>query len=205
MATDIINGASKSTLHESNVHRFTVDAYHRMVESGILNENDRVQLLEGVIVQMNPIGSRHRVVVTLLNELLIGMVPSGWHVGCQQPVRLATSEPEPDLSVVRGKVRDYVDRIPAAADVPLVIEVADTSLELDKTDKARIYAAAGIPEYWIVDLDSSTVQILREPGTQDAAKPAAYRSVQTLKRDQQVAVTLDGNPVGELAVSDFLP
>jgi len=177
----------------------TVEDYHHMIETGELTENDRVELLEGVIVEMAPIGSRHRATVTLLNQLLSALITKGWHVACQQPVSLSESEPEPDLSIVRGEIVEYLDRLPSASDVSLVIEVADTSLDLDRKEKAAIYAKAKIPEYWIVDLEAKQVEILREP------TKAGYLSKQTIGAAKILSVTLDDHQFGDIRVADFLP
>src|SRR3990172_5798664 len=105
------------------LRRFTVDEYHRMIASGVLGEDDRVELLEGGIVEMSPHGSDHRVAVTLVQDQLEALVPTGWHVEVQLPLGAPDSEPEPDLAVVRGPRRRYLDHHPSGGEVALVVEV----------------------------------------------------------------------------------
>lgn len=194
-----IDASDLERLWVTHPHRFNVDEYHQMIEAGILTEDHRVELLEGVIVEMSPIGSRHRAVVTRLYELLSKCVPEGWHVACQQPMTLANSEPAPDLSIVKGKSLDYINHLPAAADVVLLVEVAETSLEIDLRQKSSIYGAAGVPEYWVVDVVGHRVHCLSGPQVE------GYDSKQLLDRNAQLRLELDKQRVGVLRVVDFLP
>jgi hypothetical protein len=143
--------------------RFTRPEYYRMAEAGILGEADRVELIEGEIVQMSPIGSRHFAFVISLTHLLAVRLTGHALVSVQSPVILTDdTEPQPDLAVLRS--RAYKERKAYADDVLLLIEVADTSLAYDRTTKLRLYAEAGIPEYWIVDCTTETVEVYRTPG-----------------------------------------
>ena len=205
MTTETVNQLPKAAVEQLVTHRFTVDKYQQMIESGILTEDDRVQLLAGVIIEMTPIGPRHRVTVTKLNELLYRVLPTGWHLACQQPIALSDSEPEPDLSIVRGEILEYQDRIPAGSDVGLVIEVADRSLELDRTQKKAIYATAGIPEYWIVNLNEKTVEVYRDSKPAEADQPARYETKQVLTSAESLTLQLGSESLGKLKVADFLP
>lgn len=144
--------------------RFDVDEYHRMLEAGILTEDDRVELLDGEIVQMHSIGSRHGACVMGLTRTLVRALDRHALIGTQNAVRLSQfSEPEPDVAVLKPRIDLYASETPRAEDVLLLIEVADSSLRLDKTIKLPLYAAADIPELWIVDLTSDTVHIHRAP------------------------------------------
>ena len=143
--------------------RFTLAEYHRMGEAGILGEDDRVELIEGEIVQMSPVGDRHVAFVINLTNLLAVRLAGHALVSAQNPVTLADdTEPQPDLTVVRR--RGFRERKPHPQDVLLVIEVADTSLAYDRTTKLRLYAEAGISEYWIVDCTAEVVEVYRNPG-----------------------------------------
>lgn len=134
-----------------------------MVDAGVLGPNDRVELIEGEILVMSPEKSRHAAVVDLVAEALRRIVGSGHTVRVQHPLGLGTSsEPEPDLCVVPGTPRDYLSAHPTTA--LLVVEVADSSLAFDQTTRARLYAAAGLPEYWIVNLVDRCVEVHRVPG-----------------------------------------
>jgi Uma2 family endonuclease len=181
------------------VRRFTVDEYHRMIETGILGENDRVELVDGWIVHMSPIGPPHMTCVHLVMNALQDKLPDGWIVRSQGPITLATSEPEPDVTVVRGKVRDYRDRHPGGDVVALVVEVADTSLQFDRLQKGSQYAAAGIPEYWIVNLIDRAVEVYRGPAG------GRYPAPKIVSADARLELILAGNHVGSLAVPDLLP
>jgi len=160
--------------------RFTRAEYYRMVEVGILGEDDRVELIKGEIVQMPPIGSRHFAFVINLNRLLAVRLANYALVSVQSPVILTDdTEPQPDLAVLRP--RSYKERKAYADDVLLLIEAADTSLAYDRTTKLRLYARAGIPEYWIVDCASESVEIYRDPSGESyrdvtrASAPATLR------------------------------
>lgn len=139
---------------------FTVADYEQMAAVGILDEDDRVELIAGEIVRMSPIGHRHVQAVNRLNHLLFSVVGSDLTVSIQNPIKLGLrDEPQPDVAVLRGIGRGLVD----AAAALLVIEVADSSREYDRKTKLPRYATAGIPEAWLVDLDADTIERYTEP------------------------------------------
>ena len=144
------------------MHRFTVEEYHRLGELGLLTPENRVELLEGWIVEKMNQRPVHGYVVGVLTQWFHDHLADGWIVRCQLPITLETSEPEPDLAVVRGLHTDYRQRHPGGTDCRLLIEVADTSLAKDRA-KAAIYASAGIAEYWIVNLIDNVLQRMRQP------------------------------------------
>jgi Uma2 family endonuclease len=142
--------------------RFTIEEYERMVETGILTQDDRVELIDGEIVEMSPIGDPHAAFVANLTHLLVHAVGDRARVWVQGPVRVPPrSKPQPDLALLRP--RSYVREGATTEDVLLVIEVADTSLRYDRTVKLRVYARAGIPEYWIVDANTESLEIYQSP------------------------------------------
>jgi Uma2 family endonuclease len=142
--------------------RFTAAEYERMAEAGILGEDDRVELIAGEIVEVSPVGGRHVGSLGRANRLVSRQAGDHLLVSVQSPIQLsATSEPEPDLAVVRD--RAYGRALPAPADVLLVIEVADTSRDYDRGVKLPLYAAAGIPEAWLFDLVTETIERHTEP------------------------------------------
>jgi len=144
--------------------RFTRKEYHRMVEVGILRERDRVELIRGEIIDMSPIGPRHSAFVDNLARLLIRRLPDDVIVRVQGPVALTDdTEPEPDFTVLRRRDVAYKDREAWAEDALLMIEVADSSLAYDRSIKRRLYAEAGIHEYWIVDCTTEMVEVYRAP------------------------------------------
>jgi Uma2 family endonuclease len=143
---------------------FSVDEFHQMADAGIFREDDHVELLAGEIVQMTPIGSRHAACVSRLNRLLHERLGHECIVRVQDPIRLDDySEPQPDVAVVKPRGDFYSGAHPTAADVLLVIEVADTSAEADRSEKAPLYARSRIPETWIVDLDGRVVDVYNRP------------------------------------------
>jgi Uma2 family endonuclease len=165
--------------HEITRRRFTVHDYHRMGEAGILHEDDRVELIEGEIVEMAAIGTRHFTCVNGLTRLLVRGVGDAAIVSVQNPVRLDEhSEPQPDLAVLQ--TRDYRESLPRPEDVLLLIEVSDTTLSYDRNVKLPLYARAGIPEVWIVDLAGETVERYTGPSGD------SYRHVERARRGEEI-------------------
>lgn len=152
--------------------RFTVDEYHRMVDCGILHEDDRVQLIAGEIVQVSPIGSRHAAQVRRLDEVLHRLVAGRAIVSVQNPVTLdAHSEPEPDVALLAARPDFYIARHPRPADVLLVVEISDSSADSDHEVKLPLYARAGIPEVWIIDLTGpEAIEVYQAPSAQGFAR-----------------------------------
>jgi Uma2 family endonuclease len=185
-------------------HRFNVEQYHRMIEAGILTTSDRVQLLEGVILEMTPVGISHAFAVRGMMEAIQPLLPDGWSLSIQQPVTLATSEPEPDLSVVRGTYIDYRNHHPQPGEIGLVIEVSESSLGLDRVVKGRIYAAAGVPEYWIVNLIDRQAEVYRDPRTGASGEPG-YQSRAIIPANGRLQLMLDGRMLGEIPLASILP
>lgn len=145
---------------EVNRHRFTAREYRAMGEAGVLGEHDRVELVGGEIVDMAPIGSRHLACVVALNHLLVEASGGRFFVSVQNPIRLGErDEPQPDLSLLGRKPRPEAAAPPGPGDVLLVIEVSDTTLSYDRGVKLPLYAGAGIPEAWIVDLAGRKVEV----------------------------------------------
>ncbi len=154
-------------------HRFDVDDYHRMAAAGILSPEDRVELIEGEIVDMAPIGSEHAATTDRLNELVARAVADGQSAGrgIQDPLRLdRRNEPQPDLMLLRPRPDVYRSGHPTAADVLLLVEIADSSLAWDRGPKLALYARHGVPEVWIVDLVGRAVEICRAPGPEGYAE-----------------------------------
>ena len=145
-------------------HNFTVDEYHRMAEAGVFHEDDRVELIDGQVVEMTPIGVPHAGCVNRLTELFSPLAGTIATLSVQNPVILAEhEEPQPDFTVLRHRADGYGARHPRAADVLLVIEVADTSVESDRQVKIPLYAQAGVPEAWLVNLPAERIEVYRDP------------------------------------------
>ncbi|CAA9559761.1 MAG: COG1355, Predicted dioxygenase [uncultured Thermomicrobiales bacterium] len=163
--------------------RFTVDEYHRMGEAGILGPYDRVELIAGEIVTMSPIGGRHMGRVNTLSNLLVGLVGRDALVSTQKPIRLANDgEPQPDIALLRHDASK--DAVPTPDDVILVIEVADSSLDYDRNVKLPLYAAAGIPEAWLVNLPGEMIERYSDP------RDGIYRLIARARRGETLASTV---------------
>ena len=175
--------------------RWTREAYHRLGELSFFPQNRRVELIEGEIIQMSPIGPRHGIIVDSLSNLFAQRLASLAICRTQGPCSIAdSSEPEPDLLLMQPDRRRYLHGHPKAEDIFLVIEVSSTSAEFDLTKKMEIYASAGIPEYWVVDLNRDLVVVHREPmgnryaevrecGTDDVVVPKAFADIELAVRD----------------------
>jgi Uma2 family endonuclease len=181
---------------------FTVDEYHEMIDAGILTDEDKVELLEGYLVLKMPKNPPHESTVRRLNARLLRLIPSGWVLSCQGPVTFTESEPEPDFTLFRGSEGDYDQRHPGPTDVGLLIEVAESSLERDRTDKARIYARAAIPVYWIVNLIDRRIEVLTDPTGPDP--DPHYRTTRVFGPGMAVPVELDGVTIATIPVDDII-
>lgn len=146
-------------------HRFTVEEYHKMGETGIFHEDDRVELVEGEIVEMTPIGWRHAETVNTLNDLLADLKgTTGYTISVQNPIVLGIrDELQPDLALLRAD-RDRT-RLPRSGDVLLIVEVSDITLRYDRETKLPLYAGASVPEAWLVDLQNGVIELHTEPST----------------------------------------
>lgn len=185
------------------LRRFTVTEYHRLIELGILTEDDSVELLEGYLVlkkSRNPLhdGTIHRV-----HKQLVKILPTGWDIRIQSAVTFTDSEPEPDLAVVREDPDGYTTHHPYASDIGLVIEVADSTLSGDRADKGRIYARAGIACYWIVNLPDRQVEVYTLPS--GPVSVPTYGQRQDFPAPALITLTLGGQLVGSPPVQAILP
>lgn len=177
--------------------RFTADEYQRMGQTGILSEDDRVELIDGEIIAMTPIGSRHNAAVNRANRALVTAVGDHAIVQTQGSIRLDLyHEPQPDVVLLRPKADYYASRLPGPEDIFLVVEVAESSLRYDRDMKARIYAQSGVPEYWLVDLNDGLVVVYSEP------RDGSYRAVREKHRGESLAPQALAECV--LSVDDFL-
>jgi Uma2 family endonuclease len=177
--------------------RFTLDEYHRMAEAGILNEDDRVELIRGEIVQMTPIGRDHASCVARLTHLVLGRLHGRVVLWPQNPLLiLPDSEPQPDIILLAWRADFYRRALPGPSDVALLVEVADTSLRYDRHVKGPLYAAAGVRDYWIVDLAGDAVEVYRTPGT------GGFERAERLGRGATLAPL--AIPDAPLAVADIL-
>jgi Uma2 family endonuclease len=189
-------------LSMATFHRLTVEQYHRMIENGILTEEDPVELLEGYLVHKMPRSPEHDRAIRALDKRLQRLVPDTYTVSTQCAATIQESEPEPDFTVARGDETLFHGKHPGPADTALVIEVSASSLLRDRTDKARIYARAGIPVYWVVNVADKVVEVYTRPSGPCEAPAYAKRDDHPV--GTSVPVVLDGNTVGSIAVADVM-
>ena len=185
------------------VRRFTVDEYHRMIGACVFGDDERFELLEGWVTYAMTRKPPHDATVDLVAEIIRRRLPQGWRVRTQSAITTEDSEPEPDLAVVRGEARDYLKRHPGPADIALVIEVSEATLARDRQVKGRIYARAGIPCYWIVNLEEGWLEAYSEPS--GTSHEPCYRRRQDFGREDAVPVPLPGAAGQTIPVRDLLP
>jgi Uma2 family endonuclease len=175
--------------------------YDRAIEAGIFHEDERLELIAGRLIVAEPQNSPHATGIQLAADALRAAFGSGWQVRVQLPLALGDwSEPEPDLAVVPGSARDYRDAHPSHA--ALVVEIADSSVRLDRRLKASIYAQAGIAEYWIVNLVDRALEMHRDPCLPDPRR-WTYRSVHVARPAETISPL--AAPTARISISDLLP
>ncbi|MDE2482090.1 MAG: Uma2 family endonuclease [bacterium] len=163
-------------------HRFSLAQYHEMIERGILTEDDRVELLRGAIVSMSPIGNRHIAAVNRLTRFFVLALGDRGVVSVQNPIATPPdSEPQPDVVILRPRDDLYDTTRPSAEATLLAVEVADSSLALDRGLKLSIYAEAGVPEYWVLDLKHDVIEVYRAP------EDGRYAEMHTVHRGERIA------------------
>ncbi|MFV0446101.1 MAG: Uma2 family endonuclease [Planctomycetaceae bacterium] len=182
------------------VRRWTVAEYRRMAEAGFLGDEDRVELLEGWIVPKMTHNPPHDATIQVVQRLFLRLLSDEWSVRAQSAINTSDSEPEPDLAVVAGPDYRYFDHHPQGAELHLIIEVAESSIRRDRR-KARTYAAAGIPHYWIINLNDRQIEVHSAP---DAGQ-RRYREVRILQPGEQVSLLLDGQTIANFPVEQLLP
>lgn len=190
------------TIPGAPVWQLSLEQYHRMIQTGILTDDDPVEFLEGLLVAKMPKNSPHSLAPYLTRNALAQVVPVQWYVDAQEPLTVDDGEPEPDVLVVRGERRQYCDRRPQVQDVALVVEVSDTTLDRDRTLTKRIYARAMILMYWIVNLVERKVEWYAHPSVSEGAD---YAQRQDGTEDDVIPVVLDGVAIARLPVRDLLP
>ena len=184
----------------SRLYRMTVEQYEAMAASGAIPTSHRVHLISGFLVEKMTQKPPHVIADDLCGRELARVLP-GWYIRAAKPIRLPAqaSEPEPDRCVVRGTILDYAERHPGPDDVALLVEVAYASLADDRKLASEVYGPAGIPVYWIVDVNGRRVEVCTRPG------PAGYGKTEVFAEGQSIPVAFGGREVGRIAVADILP
>lgn len=184
--------------HSAPPFRWTRERYDQAVEAGIFTTDDKVELLDGEVIAKMPQNGPHQVTTGLVSDVLRAAFGTAYHTRDEKAVNLSDlSKPEPDVAVVRGNRRDYLQAAPAVGDIALLVEVSDSTLIQDRVRKAALYAEAGIAEYWIVNLQDRVLEIHRDPAG------GAYRTKTTHEPGDAVAPL--GAPDANVAVADLLP
>jgi Uma2 family endonuclease len=183
--------------------RFSVAEYHKLIDIGVLTEDDNLELLDGYLVHKMSRNPPHDAAIQKIVKRLFRLLPPDWDLRVQSAVTLSRSEPEPDLAVVRGDETRYLTNHPGPADIGLVIEVSDSTLDGDRIDKGRLYAEAGIVCYWIVNLVDRQIEVYTLPSGATATPSFAQRRDYPLGAD--VPFALDGIVVANIPVRDLLP
>lgn len=176
----------------------TTDEYRRMIDIGVLSESEHCELLEGHLVVPTPRGPPHDGTHGLLEDEVDRLMPAGWQARSRLGLTLEDSQPEPDIAVVREDPEGYYHRHPNAADVAVLMEVADSSLESDRVDKGRIYARAGVAEYWIVNVPDRQIEVYTQP------TPTGYADRQNYTAGA-VSLTVGGVQVGAVPLAAIFP
>ena len=183
-----------------SMHRITVDEYERIILAGALKDPDRIELLNGYMVDKMAKSPQHGYSTRKVLDALGSLIGPGLTWRSEQPVRIPDyDEPEPDVAIVRGSTEDYAYRIPGPDEVGLLIEVSFTSLDQDRGEKRMAYARGRIPVYWIINLVHRQVEVFADPG------PDGYGTSEVYPEGQSVPVVIGGQPFGEIAVNDILP
>jgi Uma2 family endonuclease len=191
-------GGIKTMIAPVTKKLFTVDEYYRIYEAGVLNEDDRVELINGEIVYMSPAGARHSACVNRLSYLLIAAFGREVMTIIQNPVNLdQSSQPQPDVVLAKWKDDYYASGHPTPEDILLLIEVSDSSVGIDQNYKIPLYAAAGIRETWLVNLPDQCIEVYHHP------EAGSYTAMQTFKPGQ--SISLQAFPDIQIAVTEVLP
>jgi Uma2 family endonuclease len=187
------------------LRRFSVEEFYRLGELGIIRPEERVELLEGIITMVPPIGEPHATSCDLIYRTFLKILPPGLDVSNGREVKFVDSVPIPDGLVLRGSVRDFAVKKAHANDIALVVEVADSPLVKDRGLMQRIYATSGIPEYWIVNLPERKLEVYRRPAPATGEQSAKYENIEVFSPEQSIDVVVDGTKVGSITVSEILP
>ena len=185
------------------VYRLSVEQYHEMVRRSIITEDDRLELLEGLLIEKITVSPPHRLSTRRVRIALERVIPPGCYVDSPSPITLADSEPEPDVVIVRGSDLDYSHRHPGPEDLLLVVEVSDSSLRRDQNRKKSVYARAAIATYWIVNLVDRRVEVYQEPTGPSKEPSFSHRHV--FGENDALSLTLAALGTVQVAVRDLLP
>ena len=201
MTTALLDPPVKTRKGTISPVRWTVKEFHKFNSSEVWGKDRRLMLIDGQILEREPMNPRHAAAIALVDTALAAAFPNGWCRRVQMPLELGQDiDPMPDVALVTGSIRDYLDVHPKTAS--LVVEVANTSLDFDLTEKAELYATANIPEYWVLDLNARTLIVLRDP-VPVPDNGNAYRSIVTMKAGESVQPL--AKPEATINIADLMP
>ena len=183
--------------------RYTVAEYHNLIELGAFATDERFELIEGWIIPKMPRNPPHDVAVDKSQDAIRPLLPPGWRIRIQSAITTDDSEPEPDIAIVKGPPDRYGSAHPTSAEIGTLIEIADSTLKFDRGTKGRMYAAANIAVYWIVNLVDRQVEVYTNPDR--AAVEPSYRSRQDYPETDSVPLVIAGQQAGLVPVRDLLP
>ncbi len=195
---------ARAALTNEPIFRLSVDQYHELIRSGKLTEDDPVELLEGILVFKMPKKSPHATSAQLAQREIGGRLPAGCHYRPQDPITLEDGEPEPDGAIAAGRIEDYAAGHPVPADVVMVIEVSDSSLERDRGIKLRSYARAKIPLYWIINLVDRQLETYSNPVSPAGGDPT-YEKRLLYRGEDLVPLTVLDAPTTSIRVATLFP
>ncbi|MCK6580228.1 MAG: Uma2 family endonuclease [Anaerolineae bacterium] len=181
----------------------SVERYEAMIRAGAITEDDSIELIHGKLVRKMGKNQAHIIVSELLLQSMQFRLPPGWFLSTENPILTGDSLPEPDARVTRGSPRDYAGRRVTAADIGLIIEVSDSTLDADRGVKLSLYAEAGIPIYWIINIPDRQIEVYTQPQRGEGAP--FYASLAIYPADSAVPLLLDGGEAAALPVADLLP
>lgn len=190
-------------LPKQGVRKFTVREYHKLIDDGFFATDEKFELIEGWIVAKMPRTPPHDVAIAMAQESLLARLPSQWQIRIQCGITTTDSEPEPDLAVVMAPAVRYIDHHPGPSEIAMTVESSFTSLSFDRADKARVYAMAGIPVYWILNVVDHQVEVYTEPSGVDANP--GYRVQEIFSGDDVVPLFIAGNKIADIPVRELLP
>lgn len=195
--------AQPSAVPTVSIWRLSVEQYHEMIRVGIIAEDDPLELLDGWLVPKMTKSPSHSTVTDLVRRALEKVLPAGWFARPQDVITLSTSEPEPDVAIIRGDARQYFDRHPGPADLALVVEISDSGLQRDQVFKKSLYARDGIAIYWIVNLVDRRIEVYTDP-TGPVEYPD-YGQREDFGPADSVPFLVEQREVARLQVAELLP
>jgi Uma2 family endonuclease len=188
-----------------SLYRLSIEKYEAMVRFGMFTKRDRLELIDGFLVAKMTEHPSHASVCEMTRYALERVLPKGWHLRGEKPLRIPSKASllKPDLVVARGACRDYLRRHPEPADVALVIEVADASLDDDRHLMTRVYGGGGVGLYWIVNLINGQIEVYSGPS--GPSEPVGYRHCEVYRPGQEIPLDIEGTEAGRISVADLLP